>query len=229
MIKVRAFWNDNIAPLYRWLLSLTRGETALLLSVLFLGAVGAYGTHEFFTLSRNTYVGWMAAIGIELLYMGAAGISATGIAQQRIAVLLMLAGSIASAFFNVLVGFQARLPMLFEEMPQMPTAAQWVVHGGISFVEGAIVPFATVLISYLLHMKITHRSEQDTEYYKLGDTERSILDFLRSEGRKTKAELEAFTGTPASNPVMRTAFTNLKAKGFIKSVKDGTKWYIESV
>lgn len=151
-----------------WLKEMTKGEKALLLAVLFLGGVGAYGTHEFFSISRGPIVGWFAALGVELLYLGSAGVAVKLPGQILLSRGLMALGAIGSAFFNVLVGLHERLPHLFDADPVWPTWAQWTVHGGVSGVEGIIIPVAALLVSLLLHSMTSHRLIQaDDEELKV--------------------------------------------------------------
>jgi hypothetical protein len=136
---------------------LTKGERALLFAVLFLGAVGAYGTHEFFSQSRGAVVGWLAAIGIELLYLGSAGVAVKLPGQIWLARGLMVLGAVGSAFFNTLVGLRERMPTMFATEPQWPTWEQLAVHGTVSMVEGLIIPLAALLVALLLHSIASHR------------------------------------------------------------------------
>ncbi len=155
--NIKIVWDEWIAPLVTWVAELTKGERALLFAVLFLGAVGAYGTHEFFAESRGALVGWLAAIGIELLYLGSAGVAVKQPGQLWLARGLMVLGAIGSAFFNVMVGLRERMPTLFAQEPQWPSWAQLTVHGTVSLVEGLIIPLAALLVALLLHSIASHR------------------------------------------------------------------------
>lgn len=156
-IGLKVFYTDWIEPVVGWVKEMTKGERALLFAVLFLGGVGAYGTHEFFSQSRGATVGWLAAIGIELLYMGSAGVAVKQPGQIWLSRLLMVIGAFGSAFFNTLVGLRERMPGLFATDPQWPTSAQWAVLGTVSVVEGVIIPVAALLVALLLHSLTSHR------------------------------------------------------------------------
>lgn len=150
-----------------WIKEMTRGEKALLLAVLFLGAVGATGTHTFFAADRGELVGWFAAVGIELLYLGSAGVAVKLPGQIKLSRALMTIGTIGSAFFNVLVGLRERLPHMFDANPVWPDWGQWVVHGGVSSVEGLIIPLSALGVAMLLHSMTSHRLiEADDEVQK---------------------------------------------------------------
>jgi hypothetical protein len=155
--NIKILWDDWVAPLVTWVAELTKGERALLFAVLFLGAVGAYGTHAFFAESRGSLVGWLAAIGIELLYLGSAGVAVKQPGQIWLARGLMVLGALGSAFFNVLVGLRERMPMLFAQEPRWPTWEQLVVHGTVSLMEGVIIPLSALMIALLLHSIASHR------------------------------------------------------------------------
>ena len=155
--RLQRLWANWLEPVVGWLKELTRGERALLLAVLFLGAVGSYGSHEFFSVARGQVVGWLAALGIELLYLGSSGVAVKLPGQIWLARSLMVLGAVGSSFFNVLVGLRQRLPHLFAPTPIWPTTSQWIVHGGVSLVEGVLIPLAALLVAMLLHSMTSHR------------------------------------------------------------------------
>lgn len=167
-IRLKTFYVAWIEPVIGWVKEMTRGERALLFAVLFLGGVGAYGTHQFFAQSRGAVVGWLAAIGIELLYIGSAGVAVKLPGQIWLSRLLMLIGAFGSAFFNTLVGLRERMPELFglhEVSGQLveggaiawPSGEQWAILGTVSLVEGVIIPVAALLVALLLHSMTSHR------------------------------------------------------------------------
>ena len=108
--KFAEVWNGYIAPLYGWVKELTKGEKLLLIAVLCFGAVGSFNTHAFYAPSRGEFVGWMAAIGNELLYLGAAGLGVKLTSQIWISRVLMGIGAVASAYFGVLVSLRESMP-----------------------------------------------------------------------------------------------------------------------
>lgn len=114
---VRRLWADWIAPaaqpLCSWVRQLTHDETVLLLAVLFAGAVGSVGTHAFFADSRGDLTGWLAAICVELTYLGSAGLAVKRPAHVWLARLLAGIGAAGSMFFNVLVSLREHLPDMF--------------------------------------------------------------------------------------------------------------------
>jgi hypothetical protein len=161
---IRGFLEAYITPLYAWLKELTRGEKLLLIAVLCFGAVGSYNTHAFYAPSRGEFVGWMAAIGNELLYLGAAGLAVKLAHQIWISRILMGIGALASAYFGVLVSLRESLPGLFgihNGIPGgeivWPTPDKWAVFGSQSIVEGVVPALAALLLAILLHSQTSHR------------------------------------------------------------------------
>jgi hypothetical protein len=161
---IRDLWNVYIVPLYSWVKDLTKGERLLLIAVLCFGAVGSYNTHAFYAPSRGEFVGWMAAIGNELLYLGAAGLAVKLTSQIWISRTLMAIGALASAYFGVLVSLRESLPELFGIHGGVPGGAivwpsvdQWVVFGSQSVIEGCVPAVAALLLAILLHSQASHR------------------------------------------------------------------------
>lgn len=158
------FWTTYITPLYSWVSELTKGERLLLMAVLCFGAVGSFNTHAFYAPSRGEFVGWMAAVGNELLYLGAAGLAVKLSSQIWISRTLMMIGALASAYFGILVSLRENLPELFgihNGVPGgsivWPTSDQWLVFGSQSIVEGLVPAVAALLLAILLHSMASHR------------------------------------------------------------------------
>lgn len=148
--------------------SLSKGERVMLAAVLFAGAVGAFGTHDFFAESRGWLVGWFAALCIEATYLGSAGIAVKLPGQIWLSRSLAAIGALGSIFFNVLVSLRERVPGLFGMhlvngklveggAITWPSNDQLLVYGGLSLVEGAIIPLIALLGSLLLHSMASHR------------------------------------------------------------------------
>lgn len=159
MERLRAF-GASLKPLIAWLKEMTQGERLLLVSVLCFGAVGAYGTYLFYVPSRGPIIGGAAAAGIELLYIGAAGVAVKRPALRWLAIVLMAIGSIGSAYFGVMVSLRESLPELFNAQAghiRWPSADEWIVFGTPAFVEGLVPASAALLLSIFLHSAVSHR------------------------------------------------------------------------
>lgn len=157
-------WTGYVAPLYTWMKELTKGEKLLLIAVLCFGAVGSFNTHAFYAPSRGEFVGWMAAIGNELLYLGAAGLAVKLTSQIWISRVLMGMGALASAYFGVLVSLRESMPGLFgiyNGVPGgeivWPSSDQWLVFGSQGVIEGVVPAVAALLLALLLHSMTSHR------------------------------------------------------------------------
>ncbi len=162
--RIGQFWGAYITPLYAWISELTKGERLLLMAVLCFGAVGSFNTHSFYAPSRGEFVGWMAAVGNELLYLGAAGLAVKLRSQIWISRILMAIGAFASAYFGILVSLRESLPEMFGIHGGVPggaivwpTVDQWIVFGSQAVFEGLLPAVAALLLAILLHSTASHR------------------------------------------------------------------------
>lgn len=126
----------------------------LLVAVLCLAAVGAHGGYLFYAGARGPWVGGAAAIGIEALYLGAAGAAVRYLHQQIIAWCLVLIGTCASAFFGVMVSLRHELPALFDPTQPWPSDRAWIVAGMPAIIEGILPSLCSLLLSVLLHSMV---------------------------------------------------------------------------
>lgn len=154
----------QLRPLIAWAKLMTQGERLLLLATLCFGAVGSYGTYLFYRPSRGPIIGSAGATGIELLYIGAAGVAVKHPSLRWLAYSLMLIGSLGSAYFGVMVSLRDALPGMFGivggvETGQVvwPTFDQWLVFGTPALVEGLVPAVAALLLSVFLHSSVSHR------------------------------------------------------------------------
>lgn len=166
----------SLAPIIAWLKRMTQGEQLMLVATLCFGAVGAYGTYLFYEPSRGPVIGSLGATGIELLYIGAAGVAVTRPTLRWLAYALMAIGSIGSAYFGVMVSLHEALPSMFGVQDGIqtgkviwPTWEQWVVFGTPAFVEGIVPALAALLLSVFLHSTVSHR------LVEAGDKEKQVL------------------------------------------------------
>lgn len=155
--QFKLFWTDWIEPVVGWLRELTKGETLMLIATLCFGAVGAYGTFLFYVPSRGPIVGALAASGIELLYIGAAGAAVKSVSRRWLAYSLMFIGSAGSAYYGVMVSLHEAMPGMFSTPVVWPSADQWVVFGVPSLVEGIVPALAALLLSVFLHSSVSGR------------------------------------------------------------------------
>lgn len=147
----------SLAPVIAWLKRMTQGEQLLLVATLCFGAVGSYGTYLYYSPSRGPIIGGVGATGIELLYIGAAGVAVTRPALRWLAFVLMFIGSFGSAFFGVMVSLREAVPMMFGTPVIWPSNEQWIVLGIPAIVEGVIPALAALLLSWFLHSTVSHR------------------------------------------------------------------------
>jgi len=177
-------WADYITPLFAWLREITQGEKLLLIATLCFGAVGAYGTYLFYAPSRGPIIGVAAATGIELLYIGAAGVAVKRPGQRWLAYVLIAIGALGSAYFGVMVSLRETLPGLFgivggEEtgVVHWPTFDQWAVFGAPAFVEGLVPAAAALLLSIFLHASVSHRLVEADDKEQAIETRRQMKPF----------------------------------------------------
>jgi hypothetical protein len=154
-------YTGYLRPLIAWLKEMTQGEKLMLIATLCFGAVGAYGTYLFYEPSRGWFIGSAAATGIELLYIGAAGVAVKRPGQRWLAYILIAIGALGSAYFGVMVSLKEALPQTFDAQAgtavRWPSADQWVVQGVPAFVEGLVPAAAALLLSIFLHSAVSHR------------------------------------------------------------------------
>lgn len=155
------WYTDYLRPLIAWLKEMTQGEKLMLIATLCFGAVGAYGTYLFYEPSRGWFIGSMAATGIELLYIGAAGVAVKRPTQRWLAYVLIAIGALGSAYFGVMVSLREALPATFDTQAsaavRWPTFDEWAVRGTPAFVEGLVPATAALLLSIFLHAAVSHR------------------------------------------------------------------------
>ena len=154
--RVRVFF-ISLAPAVAWLKRMTQGEQLLLVATLCFGAVGSYGTYLYYMPSRGGIIGGAAATGIELLYIGAAGVAVTRPTLRGLAFVLMFIGSVGSTFFGVMVSLREAVPMMFGTVVVWPSQGQWIVLGVPAIVEGVVPALAALLLSWFLHSTVSHR------------------------------------------------------------------------
>lgn len=157
-------WNElaeRARALVSWLKDMTQGERLLLIATLCFGAVGAYGTYLFYEPSRGWLIGSAAAIGVELLYIGAAGVAVKRPGQRWLAYTLIAIGAIGSAYFGVMVSLKEAMPQTFDagasDAVTWPTLDAWLVRGMPAIIEGVIPALAALLLSIYLHSLVSHR------------------------------------------------------------------------
>jgi hypothetical protein len=155
--QLKLFYMEWLVPIFSWLKELTRGETLMLIATLCFGAVGAYGTFLFYEPSRGPIVGALAASGIELLYIGAAGAAVKSASRRWLAYSLMFIGSAGSAYYGVMVSLKEAMPGMFATPVVWPSTDQWIVFGVPSLVEGIVPALAALLLSVFLHSSVSGR------------------------------------------------------------------------
>lgn len=134
---------------------LTNGQRALLIAEICFASVGAYSSYLYYEPTRGPLFGWVAAIGIVLLYIGGAGAAVKYRYQQFIAWGLVTIGTLAEIFFAVLLGLRHALPALFDPTMALPTGREWAVLGAPAVLEGALPSLCALLISILLQSMVT--------------------------------------------------------------------------
>ena len=138
--RLHAVYTDYLRPLIAWLKDMTQGEKLMLIATLSFGLVGAYGTYLFYQPSRGWFIGAAAATGIELLYIGAAGVAVKHPSQKWLAWILIAIGAIGSAYFGVMVSLKEALPATFDA--QAGAAVRWP-----TFVSAARVPSSSPAVT----------------------------------------------------------------------------------
>lgn len=183
-IRIAGWWNRYIVPLVAWLRELSQGEKLLFIAILCFGAVGANSTYLFYVPSRGVLVAVFPAGGIELLYIGAAGVAVKRPGQRWIAYLLMAIGAIGSAYFGIMVSLRESLPGMFGMVHGVATGAvvwpspeQLFVFGLPSAVEGIVPALATLLLSIFLHSSVSHRLIDADDRERAIQTRREMKPF----------------------------------------------------
>ena len=159
--RLHLLYADYLKPLIAWLKDMTQGEKLMLIATLAFGLVGAYGTYLFYQPSRGWFIGSAAATGIELLYIGAAGVAVKHPGQRWLAYVLIAIGALGSAYFGVMVSLKEALPATFDAQAgaavRWPTFDEWAVRGTPALIEGIVPAAAALLLSVFLHSTVSHR------------------------------------------------------------------------
>lgn len=161
--------NDWATAAREWLAtiqSFTTPERVLFIATLAFAAMGAASAYQFLGPARGGpqvfgvyVVGVLGAIGIEAVYIGAAGFAAPRTSLRILAALLMLIGSAASAYFGATVALRHELPQMFGSPIVWPTRDEWIIFGAPALVEGIVPALTALLLSVLLHTSATGRVE----------------------------------------------------------------------
>jgi len=178
--RMYRIYDGYLRPLAAWLKEMTQGERLMLVATLCFGAVGAYGTYLFYAPSRGALIGTAAALGIELLYIGAAGVAVKRPTQRWLAYVLIAIGALGSAYFGVMVSLKEALPQTFGATggPVVwPTGDQWAVYGTPAFVEGLVPAIAALLLSIFLHSAVSHRLIDADDAERAVQTRRAMKPF----------------------------------------------------
>lgn len=175
-------WNtlfDRMGAFSTWLYDLligfirelTNGQRALLIAEIGFASVGAYSSYLYYQPTRGDLFGWVAAVSIVLLYVGGAGAAVRYRAQQVIAWLLVIIGTLAEIFFGIMIGLHEALPALFDPSQALPGGREWAVRGTPAILEGVLPSLCALLISILLQsMVTTHLKETDQAEQRARDS-----------------------------------------------------------
>ena len=179
--RLHAVYTDYLRPLIAWLKDMTQGEKLMLIATLSFGLVGAYGTYLFYQPSRGWFIGAAAATGIELLYIGAAGVAVKHPSQKWLAWILIAIGAIGSAYFGVMVSLKEALPATFDAQAgaavHWPTFDEWTIRGTPAFIEGIVPAAAALLLSMFLHSAVSHRLIDADDAERAQQTRREMKPF----------------------------------------------------
>lgn len=150
-------WMDTIR-------SFSTPERVLFIATLAFAALGAASAYEFLGPARGGpqvrgvyLVGVLGAVGIEAVYIGAAGFAAPRRSLRILAALLMFIGAAASAYFGAMVALRHELPQMFASPIVWPTRDEWLIFGLPALVEGIVPALLALLLSVLLHTSATGR------------------------------------------------------------------------
>ncbi len=179
--RLVVMYNGYVRPLIAWLKEMTQGEKLMLIATLCFGAVGAYGTYLFYVPSRGWFIGSAAATGIELLYIGAAGVAVKRPSQRWLAYILIAIGALGSAYFGVMVSLKDALPATFDASVgttvRWPSFDEWAVRGTPAIIEGVIPAVAALLLSIFLHSSVSHRLIEAADAEKAVQNRREMKPF----------------------------------------------------
>lgn len=178
---LKLIYIDYLRPLIAWLKDMTQGEKLMLVATLAFGLVGAYGTYLFYQPSRGWFIGSAAAAGIELLYIGAAGVAVKRPSQQWLAYVLIAIGALGSAYFGVMVSLKEAMPATFDAQAgaavRWPSFDEWAVRGTPAIIEGVVPALAALLLSVFLHSAVSHRLIDADDAEKAIQTRRDMKPF----------------------------------------------------
>lgn len=179
--QLYVFYTGYLRPLIAWLKDMTQGEKLMLVATLCFGAVGAYGTYLFYEPSRGWFIGSAAAVGIELLYIGAAGVAVKHPSERWLATILIAIGALGSAYFGVMVSLKEALPATFAAsagaVVHWPSFDDWMVRGMPAIIEGVVPALAALLLSMFLHGTVSHRLIDAESEEKAIQTRREMKPF----------------------------------------------------
>ena len=203
---------------------LNQPERLLLIANLCFAAVGAYASYLFYLPSRGAFIGGAAAVAIELIYLGAAGVAVKHREERWLANGLIIVGFLASVFFGVMVGLREVFPTMFGEHGAAivwPSRDHWIVLGLPSIVEGVVPSLASLILSLFLHSSASHRLADQEEASK-----RQRDDFLPyacpfcNEGLRTSAALYGHYGR-CPDAALSTLSADEKKAIIRKAVEEG--------